>query len=147
MAYFSEYAAIYSRFRTLRVSWYFEVANQENTPISILSGATITSISSSGLGMNYAEGPYFKTRLLGGVNGQNRAIMRGSIALDKLFGTTQVLVDDTFTGSTTSSTLPTASTGFFYIGAAIPGGQVNGFYVQGWIQLQCQLFRRNSLFS
>jgi hypothetical protein len=148
MAYFAELAPVYSRFRTMGVSYRFVCTNQEAFPNAMIHGFMTNSLSSTGLGQNYASGPYVQTDLLSAVNGSHSTrIYTGSLTVAKLFGTTQALVDDLFTGSTTSSTLSSSATMYIYIGAVSAAVPVNGFFVTGEICLDVLFDRRNSLFS
>lgn len=146
MAYFAELAVVYSRFRTLKLSYRFEVSNSETFPITIIYGIMTNSVSATGLGQNYASNPYMYTHLLSQNNGsQNRKVVSGGVSMPKLFGSAQALYDDLFTGSTTSSTLSTSATANCYVGsvgAAIP---VAGWFVTGTVTLDVVFHRRNDL--
>lgn len=146
MAYFSELAVVYSRFRTLRMSYKFEVTNSETFPISIIYGFMTNSISATGLGQNYAGNPFMRTHILSQNNGcKNARIVSDSVRMDQLFGSSQALFDDLFTGSTTSSTLSTSATANCYIGAVSAATPVAGWFVTGAITLELAFFRRNDL--
>lgn len=148
MAYFAELALVYSRFRTLGMKYQFKVSNQELFPQSMIHGFSTASISATGLGQNYASGPYLKTDLLSDVRGNaSNKTFNGSITMEKLFGTTQALFDDLFTGSTTSSTLSTTATANCYIGAVSAAIPVSGWFVTGFIELDVLFTRRNSLIT
>jgi hypothetical protein len=112
----------------------------------MIHGFSIGSFGSTALGQNYASGPYLHTDVLSAVNGSHSTrIYTGRIEVAKLFGTTQALVDDLFTGSTTSSTLSSSATGNVYIGAVSASVPVNGWFVTGHIELDVLFDRRNSL--
>lgn len=148
MAYFSEIALVYSRFRTLGIKYQYVVTNQETFPVAMIHGFSTLAISSTGLGQNYASGPYFHTNVLSESRGsRSTATYNGSITVEKLFGTTQALFDDTFTGSTTSSTLPSGSTAHTYIGSVSAAVPINGWLVTGYIELDILFDKRNSLFT
>ncbi len=147
MAYFSELALVYSRFRTLGMKYQFQVTNQELFPQAMIHGFSTTSVSATGLGQNYASGPYLYTHLLEDVRGSRTRLFNGSITIEKLFGTTQALYDDLFTGSTTASTLASAATGYCYIGSVSAAIPVAGWFVTGFIELDVLFTRRNSLIT
>jgi hypothetical protein len=146
MSYFSELATIYSRFRTLAIKYTFEVTNSETFPITIIYGVMTNSISSTGLGQNFAGNPYMHTKLLTQNNGcKNKMTVSGSVPIHKLFGSSQALFDDLFTGSTTSSTLSSSATANCYIGASGAAVPVAGWFVTGTIELDLVFNRRNDV--
>ncbi len=147
MAGFGEWAAIYSRFRTLEMSYKFYVTNLDGSGKEVISGFMITSVSASLLGSNYAENPHMKLTRLGGSPGMGSCTVTGHCRLEDLFGTKQCLFDDLFTGSTTSSTLPTASQMNCYVGVNSPILPTAGFTVSGYVNLVVHMFRRNALIS
>ncbi len=146
MAYFAELAVVYSRFRTLAMRYEFMVTNQEAFPQGMVYGFMIPAVTSTGLGQNYASNPYMNTNILSESRGnRSTATYTGRVKIDQLFGSAQALYDDTFTGSTTSSSLPSTSTANLYIGAVSAAVPVNGWLVTGWIELDVLFHRRNSL--
>jgi len=148
MAGFAEYAAIYSRFRTLAMRYKFSFANQETFPVSCFSGFLTTSISSGSLGANYVENPYMHAiKVVGPLTGNGTTDQSGSIEIAKLFGTKQAVYDDLFTGSTTSSTLSSSATAYLYAGTACTTGTASGCIIQGEVVLLIQFYKRNSLVS
>jgi len=147
MAYFSEIAAMYSRFRTLGMKYKFQVSTNEVHSIAYVHGFMSQSLSSTGVGLNYAEGPYVFTAVSGGINADPTKTFEGQVAVSKFFGTQQALVDDTFTGSTTSSTLPASGTLYLYIGAVSTAFLAAGFDVTGFVELDLLFYDRNALFS
>lgn len=148
MAYFAELSPIYSRFRTLALSYRFVCTNQEAFPNAMIHGFMTNSLSSTGLGQNYASGPYVHTDVLSAVNGSHSTrVYTGRIEVAKLFGTTQALVDDLFTGSTTSSTLSSSATAYLYMGSVSAAVPVNGWFITGHVELDVLFDRRNALFS
>jgi len=147
MAGFAEYAIIYSRFRTLEMKYQISFANQETFPIGVMAGFMTNALSSTGLGANFCENPHMKgPELIGPLSGAGTHRFSGSCGVAQLFGAKQPFVDDTFTGSTTSSTLPATSTMNLYFGTVGAAG-MNGCIVQGRITLTVQFFRRNAIFS
>lgn len=116
MPYFTELAAIYSRFRTLRLGYKFVVQNQEAFPITIIHGFAVTSISSALLYVGYAGNPLFKQSALGPATGMGVGTYTGSRTVCEIVGSQQPLWDDLYTGSTTASTMPTASYVYCYCG-------------------------------
>lgn len=147
MSYFTELAAVYTRFRTLNISYTFDVENSEAFPISLIHGIMTNSLGSTSLGQNYAGNPYIKTLIASPINGSkstNR--MRGGVSIAKLFGSNQATFDDLFTGSTTSSTLSSSATANVYIGAVSAAVPVSGWFVTGTISLDLVFTRRQDLF-
>ncbi len=130
------------------MSYQFTFINSETFPVQVISGFSAgAAIATGALGMNYAENPYFRTSFCSGVTSMNRTTLRGQVNVPDIFGTKQGYYDDTFTGSTTSSTLPTASTVSLYAGTGSGGIPYTaaGVTVGGWVSLLVQFFRRNNL--
>lgn len=147
MAGFTEYAALYARFRTLQMSYHFEVSNQENFGVQVISGFSLAQISSTALGANYSENPYFKLSMCGSSGGMNKVSHRQSASVAQVVGSAQALFDDLYTGSTTSSTLATAGTMNLYLGTISPAIPVNGVTISGYVTLLIQFYRRTMLIS
>jgi len=147
MAGFAEYATLYSRFRTMQMSYKFDVVNSDAVGCNVLSGFLTASLASTALGANYVENPYMKMKMIGGINGASRTTLGGRCRCEDLFGTKQALYDDLFTGSTTSSTLSSSATMNLYLGVAWPTIPTNGVIVTGFVTLLVHFFRRNSLIS
>jgi len=147
MTAFAEYAALYSRFRTLEMSYDFTVVNLEAFGIRIFSGFAVGSISSGSLGANYSANPYFKDKIVGSVTGNNVKTLSGRVRTQDLFGTRQALYDDLFTGDTQSSTLSTTGTVSLYLGVESPAVPVAGYTYAGHVTLLCQFFRRRFITS
>lgn len=146
MAYFSELAVVYSRFRTLKMKYHFYIENQEAFPVGTVYGFMTNSLGSTSVGQNYAGNPYMKTGVLSAVNGsRSTSTYTGTCAIESLFGSKQALYDDLFSGSTTSSTLSSSATANLYIGTVGASVPVNGQFVTGWIELEVLFYRRNSL--
>lgn len=146
MAYFAELATVYSRFRTLGMRYEFMVTNQETFPQGMIHGFMIPAVTSTGLGQNYSSNPYMYTDILSESRGsRSTSTYRGRVKIDQLFGSAQALYDDTFTGSTTSSSLPSTSTANLYVGAVSAAVPVNGWLVTGWVELDVLFHKRNSL--
>lgn len=116
MAGFAELATIYQRFRTIGMAYQFSCFNQELFGMTLIHGFSNTSIASGGLGIGYAGNPLFRSTAIGGVNGMSLKTCSGSATVVQIVGTAQPLYDDLFTGSTTSSTLPTSGTVYCYLG-------------------------------
>jgi hypothetical protein len=147
MTGFAEYATIYSRFRTLDMSYDFTVVNLDAVGKEVISGFLTASVAATALGSNYAENPYWKRKMIATSQGTSLCNMKGSLAVAKLFGTTQALHDDLFVGTTTSSTLSANATMNVYIGCNSPIVPVNGFTVSGSVTLNIHFFRRNALLT
>jgi len=146
MSYFAELAVIYSRFRTLGIKYRFEVSNLETFPITIIYGVMTNSLGSTALGQNYAGNPYMHTHIVSQLNGnKNTLTVSGSVPIHKLFGSSQALFDDLFTGSTTASTLSSSATANCYIGSVGAAVPVAGWFVTGTIELDLVFNRRNDL--
>lgn len=147
MAGFSELALVYSRFRTLGMRYEFHVCNLEAIGTAFIHGFMTNSISSTALGLNYRENPYIRTTMCGPVTANCTKSLRGSVTCERLFGSAMALYDDTFTGSTTSSTLPSASTMYLYVGSSNTVVQANGWDITGSVFLDVLFIRRNALIS
>lgn len=147
MAYFAEYATLFARFRTLGMRYKFDVATLETHGIGYIHGFSSLSVAGSGVGLNYAETPYMHQFISGGINADSTHTVSGQITVAQLFGSEQPLVDDTFTGSTTSSTLPASATMYLYIGAVSTAFLAAGYDVTGFIELDIMFYDRNTLLS
>lgn len=148
MAGFTELAALYARFRTLRMSYKFTACNQELFPVSIIHGFSNVVITSAALGLNYAENPLMSCHMLGPLTGQGRGSYARSSSVGDISGTNQYLLDDLYTGSTTSSTLATAGTCHCYFG--VIGNQLltaAGVLVTAEISLHVRLYRPTFIIS
>jgi hypothetical protein len=146
MAGFAEFAAFYKKFRTLKLSYKFSVSNSEAFPMTIIHGFSTTVVASGSLGIGYSTNPLFTTSQIGSTDGADTTTVKGNATVARIYGTEQVLYDDLFTGSTTSSTLPTASTAWCYLGilSAFPLTAV-GVQVTSLITLNVRFFSRNFL--
>lgn len=146
MAGFTEFAAFYKKFRTLKIGYKFSVANSENFPVTLIHGFANAVVSSGSLGIGYSTNPLFHTAQLGPATGFGIKTCSSRSTVAKIYGTEQPLYDDLFTGSTTSSTLPTASTMWAYLGvlSAYPLTAV-GCNVTSEITLNVRFFSRNFL--
>lgn len=148
MAGFSELAAVYSRFRTLRMRYRFDITNQETFPQQVVYGFMTNSLSSTAVGANYAENQHMHLSTMSDVRGSaSSRTLSGSISIEQLFGSMQALYDDLFTGSTTSSTLSSSATANCYIGTVSAAVPVAGWFVSGFMELDLLFFRKNSLVS
>lgn len=145
---FTEWATLYQRFRTLSVRYQFDIANNESFNVMVLTGFSAgVTVSTGSLSSTYAGNPYWKTHLLGPLTGMNKVRLTDKKTATDVFGTKQVLFDDLYTGSTTSSTLATASNIFTYVGIIAGGANVfaNGVEVLSQVTLWVQLYRPNFL--
>jgi len=144
MSGFAEIAVIYSRFRCLSIAYDYKICNLELFGQAVVHGFSTTSISSGSLGQNYAENSRFSDNFLGqNTSSRSCGRYRKKVSIQSLFGTTQALHDDLFTGSTTSSTLPSSATGYAYVGLIGTSAQVSGFQVSGCITLDLLFDRKN----
>lgn len=148
MAGFTELAALYARFRTLRMSYKFTACNQEAFPVSVIHGFSNVVITSAALGLNYAENPMMSSHMLGPLTGQGRAVYRNSASIQDISGTAQALYDDLYTGSTTSSTLASAGTCHCYFGVISNTNlTAAGVLVTAEIDLRVRLYRPTFIIS
>jgi hypothetical protein len=111
---FAEFAGFYSRFRTMAIGYEFSVANEEAFSLTIVHGFSNSVIASGSFGLPYAGNPLMHSTQIGPLTGLNLKTLRGHKTVTAITGTQQPLFDDLYTGSTTSSTLPTASTKWCY---------------------------------
>jgi hypothetical protein len=146
MAGFAEFAAFYKKFRTLSMSYKFNVQNAEAFGVTIMHGFSTTSIASGSLSFQYSTNPLFQTSALGPATGFGIKTFRGNASICKIYGTETPLYDDLFTGSTTSSTLATASTAWCYLGLISNTALTAlGVLVTAEIKLRVQFYGRNLL--
>lgn len=141
---FTEWATLYQRFRPLKVRYEFEVANNEIFNIVVLSGFSAgVSVSSGSLSMTYAGNPFWKATTCGPLTGLNKIKLSDTREVADIFGTKQVLFDDLYTGSTTSSTFATASNAMSYIGIIAGGANIfaAGAEVLSEITVWIQLYK------
>lgn len=146
---FTELAALYARFRTLRMAYKFNVCNAEAFPVHVIHGFSNVSVASGSLGMNYGGNALMSCSILGPLTGQGRSIFSRSASVGQISGSTQYLYDDVFTGSTTSSTLATAGTCYCYLGLSAGANVFTaaGAIVQVEITLHVRLSRPTFLVS
>jgi hypothetical protein len=145
---FVELGQIYSRFRTIGMKYKFSAANQEAFSLTVIHGFSGSSIASGSLSITYAGNPMFSTSILGPLTGQNRGVFRGNRSVRAIAGTDQPLFDDIYTGSTTSSTLPTAGTVYCYFGIITPVVMTAaGCLVTVEVALDLEFYRPNFLAS
>lgn len=148
MAGFTELAALYARFRTLAIGYKFTACNQETFPVSVLHGFSNVVIASSALGLNYAENPLMSVSMLGPLTGQCRGTYTKKASVGDIAGTNQFLLDDLYTGSTTSSTLSSAGTCHCYFGVVAPQIMTAaGVIVTVEISLRVRLYRPTFIIS
>lgn len=141
---FTEYAVLYSRFRTLKMAYEVEFANNETFNLIALAG--FSNSAAAVVDLENTGNPMWKSKIIGPLTGINRCQLKDSKTLVAISGTKQALYDDIFTGSTTSSTLPSAGTSTVYFGLQTPAGLlVNGASVRAKITLTVQFYKRNTL--
>jgi len=139
---FAELGALYARYRALRMTYKFSVANQEAFSITTIHGFSNSSIASGSLSIGYAGNPLFNSGMLGPLTGQGRATYRQSASVVAVAGSQQPLFDDLYTGSTASATLATAGTTWCYFGVITPVVMTAaGVLVTVEITLQVQFYR------
>lgn len=147
---FAEWATLYQRFRPLRMKYEYEIANNETFNIVVLSGFSAgVSVASGSLGIVYAGNPYWKCHTCGPLTGSNKVVTTDTREIADIFGTKQVLYDDLYTGSTTSSSFTTASKCMSYIGIVASGVNVFAAGVEclAEITLWVQLYKPTFLTS
>lgn len=145
---FTEMAAFYQRFRTLRLGYKFSAGNAEAFNIVVLHGFTKTSIVSGSLNLQYAGNPNFQTAILGPSSGQNRGIYRQEKSVVEIAGTEQPLFDDLYTGSTTSATMTATGTVYCHFGIIAPVAlTAAGVNLCCEITLEVQFYSPNPLLS
>jgi len=145
---FLEMSSIYARFRCLKMSYKFSIANQEAFSVSIIHGFSNSSIASGALNIEYAGNPLFTTAIVGPATGMNTKVLRKSASIVKIAGTKQPLFDDLYTGSTASATLPTAGTNYCYVGVITPIVMTAlGVFVTVEVTLKLQFYRMKLLLS
>lgn len=98
---FTEYAAFYSRFRTLRATYKVEFMNRE--AFNVLCYAGFSNSAAAVVGHTTAGQALWKTGTMGPLTGSNKATLFDSRTIVEIAGTQQPLYDDVFTGSTTAT--------------------------------------------
>lgn len=145
---FVEFAAFYSRFRTLGIRYKFSVANQEAFSLTIIHGFSCAAIASGSVAITYAGNPLMKSTIVGPLTGINTKTLTGSATVTKITGTNQPLFDDLYTGSTSSNTLPTASTRWAYCAIIAPAAlTAAGLLVTVEIELTIRFYLPNWLLA
>lgn len=141
---FTPYAVLYSRFRTLKMAYEVEFANNEAFNLVALSG--FSNSAAAVIDLENTGNALWKSKMMGPLTGINRCQMKDSRTIVEISGTKQALYDDVFTGSTTSSTLPAAGTATVYFGIQTPTGVlVSGCSVRAKITLTVQFYKRNTI--
>lgn len=141
---FAEWAGFYARFRPLKISYLFEISNNENFPVLALAMLS----NDGGLTINnpeYLGNPLTKGKMMGPIGGACTATLKGGATTVTISGTRQPLFDDLYTGSTTSSTLASAGTNYLYLAGLTTGPVfVTGIGVRATVILKVQFYRPRS---
>lgn len=142
---FTQYAALYARFRTLKMAYIVEFANNEAFNLVALSG--FSNSTAAVVDLENCGNALWKSAIIGPLTGFNRCKLKDSATIVAIAGTKQALYDDLFTGSTTSSTMPTSATMTMYFGVQTPAGVLTaaGVSVKIQITLTVQFYRANTL--
>lgn len=136
----TELAAIYARVRPLRISYRFDVCNNEAEPLHVSSGFTSEVLVNPDV--DVAGNPLWKTKMLAAKGGMDKCTMKGSATIVQIAGTKQALFDDLYTSSTTTNNLAAAGTNYAYLVCEGTGvGTAAGFTVNTRISLTCQFYR------
>lgn len=109
----AQFAAFYARVRPLRMTYKFDVCNNEAFPVFIASGFTSEVLVTPDV--DVAGNPLWKKGVLAAKGGQDRLRMKDSRTIVAIAGTKQALYDDLYTSSTTSDTLQTPGTNYAYL--------------------------------
>jgi hypothetical protein len=141
---FAEYAAIYQRFRTLKMSYTAEFVNEEVFPL--MCAAIYTNTNAPVINHTSMGNPLCKYSMMGETKGASKARLTDSQTIVAIAGTKQALYDDVYTGSTTSSTLAASGTCyvFFFIESPL-AILVSGASVLVVFELEVQFYRPNVL--
>lgn len=119
---FDQYAGLYQKFRTLSMTYDVQVMNLE-----AFNMVTYAGFSNSGVAVvNHQNcgNPLWKIGTCGPLTGMSKCKLKDSKTAVEIAGTKQVLYDDLYTGSTTSSTMPAAGTLSFYLGIDTPSATI-----------------------
>jgi len=101
---FDEYAALYSYYRVVGVSYKITMASSEPAPV--IAYLLVTNLNPNSVGSNfslYASNPYCKSFMLGPNTGSSNHTFRGSLRFAKLLGSMAVETSDSFRALTTSN--------------------------------------------
>ncbi len=101
---FDEYAALYSYYRVVGISWKLVVSNADVTPSNVY--VLNSNLSPSTAGTNYllySSNPYCYSHLLGAVTGDTNHVFRGKLSFSRLLGSNNVETADSFRAVTTGN--------------------------------------------
>lgn len=136
----AEMAAFYARMRPLRISYKFDVCNNEAFPVFTASGFTSEVLANPDV--DVAGNPLWKKGVLAAKGGQDRLRMRDSATIVRIAGTKQALYDDLYTSSTITNTLQPSGTNYAYLVCESDAlGTGEGVTVSVQISLTMQFYR------
>ncbi len=101
---FDEYAALYSYYRVIGISWKLVVSNADVTPSNVY--VLNSNLSPSTAGTNYllySSNPYCYSHLLGPSTGDSNHTFKGSLSFSRLLGSNNVETADSFRAVTTGN--------------------------------------------
>lgn len=143
---FTEYANFYTRFRVLQFSYETQFLNRE--AFNILGYSGFSNSSAAVVGHTTTGQALWKSGTMGPLTGCNKLKLRDSQSIVTITGTKTSLFDDLFTGSTSSSSLPSAGTCHYYAVIESP----NAVFTAGGgadyrviISLKLQFYKVNTL--
>jgi len=142
---FDQYAGLYQRFRTLSMSYDVELMNIE--AFNMLGYTGFTNDSSAVVSHQNCGNPLWKIGTMGPLTGFNKLKLKDSKTLVQIVGTRQPLVDDIFTGSTTSSTLSAAGTVSLWIAVESPSAVIipNGCNYKVTLDVMIQFYKKQQI--
>jgi len=141
---FTEWAAMYTRYRIVAFSYDIMVANLELFPQLIIVAPSIPDI-----GANYSritqmsEVPYGKKSLVSAMGGQDKCLLRDRVDLAKMLGSKTLLWSDNYSSAVTTN--PNSQL-YFNIGFSSGGATTTkGLFVSARLQYRILFYARANI--
>lgn len=142
---FLEWTALYTYYRVIKVSYQFDIANNELVPVRAYVGFTVTDPGTTG-NSQFPGNPLFKSKLLAGKGGLDVCRLKDTKTVASVVGTSGVETEDNFRGTATSN--PTDLIYLFAGGNSIGGAFLgSGISVAGSVRMYIRFFDPKILFN
>lgn len=143
---FLEYSSFYEKFRTLQCTYNIDLMNREAFNVVGFTGFS----NDSGFVVSVANcgNANWKLATMGPLTGNNKVTLRDSKSVVAIAGTKTGLYDDLYSGSTTSTGIPTTGRVYIYLGAQSPNAVFTaggGIDFKITLDLKVQFFKTHSL--
>lgn len=143
---FNEWAAFYTHYRVLSLSYDVNISNMEAFPLTAVAAPTLTDLGANSTNtITLPEIPYGKKRCLSAKTGADRCRFRGTVTVAKLEGSTEPFTDSSF--AATVSTNP-AMIRFMNFGVSSGASAlVSGVFISARLEYLVQFYARVPVFA